>query len=229
MLPKKLKRLPKPEKVKSQRARFFLTHAKEEEQLAKYASAEKFFAGFKPSLYRTRSRTFMIDLRRGLPPTPISIALLFNQGLRGKETATAYEARIRFRGKKIIVESIQGSKNLVEIRDFENASGLPASRFLLREILAQAKNKGYTQILLRRPETHPSYKNPAWSLSLDKRGKLLHEKVMFGEASEAEKKEFEQHKTEALALIRARMKKLYETVAIAEKMKREGDYFVKSI
>jgi hypothetical protein len=100
---------------------------------------------------------------------------------------------------------------------------------LIREIIAQAKGKGYSQILLRRPERHISYKNPAWTLALDKRGKELRDKVSFEEATEAEKKEFEQNKAEAIAVIRARMKKLYETVAIAEGMKRVGDYFVKNI
>ncbi len=217
------------DKVKSQRARFFLTHAKMASSLAKYKSAKNFLANFKPSFFRTRRATFMVDLVRGLYPTPVSVALKFNPTLKGNAAEHIYEARIRFKDKKVIVESVQGSAFIEQIRDFENSVGLTASRFLLREIITNAKKNKYNQVLLRRPKTHPSYKNPSIEFALSKRGRELRDKILFEESTPTERKEFEQIKIETTSRIRANMIKVYENMALGEGFKRKKDYYIKEL
>jgi len=226
------KKRPKTTRTRSvfkKRAEFFLEHARQNKSVTKYKTGKQFLEKFKFSLYKTKNRTFLIDLKKNLTSTPLSIAIIFNNPKLKNKNVIAYEARIRFSGKNIIIESLQGSKNLIEIRDFENLVGLPASRYLFKEIYNQAKKAGYKKVLIRKPENQISYKDPNWVDSLDKRGKKLLEKIQFNEATSLEIKEFEKHREEAIKIIRARMKKIYETVAIAEGMRVQENYFVKEV
>jgi hypothetical protein len=226
----KKKIVSRKNKQKLNRATYFVNLAKKHANSNKYSNNSKRFLNFfKPVFLKTRSRTFLIDLKSNFSTTPIAVALTTNIGQKKRQEEIIYQARIRFKEKKIVLESIQGSKNIVEIRAFEKAVNLPASRYLLQEIIRQAKKLGYKEILLRRPEAHPSYKEPAWFFGLDKRGKKLWEDVALGEATQKEKKEFEHHKQEIITIMRARMKKIYDTIAIAEGMKRKGNYYYKEI
>ncbi|MDD4251363.1 MAG: hypothetical protein PHX27_04195, partial [Candidatus ainarchaeum sp.] len=220
---KKVK-LRSPAKI---RAKYFLEHVKQSGHAKKYVASEKFLEKFKFSLHRTRHGNFLIDLKRNVTNTPISVALVFNKAKLHNHNEIAYEARVRFFKKKVIVESIQGTKHLTEIRDFEKHTGLPTSRFLLQEIIKQAKQSGYKNVLLRRPETHPSYKKPYWQVELKKSEKILLDKVLFKEANKKEMAQMETIKEKTINTIRTRMKKIYENVATAEGFKRERTFFVK--
>ncbi|MFA5763462.1 MAG: hypothetical protein WC915_01465 [archaeon] len=214
------------EKAKG-RAKELITYARTQKSGQIYEHGLQFLKKFKHSLYKGKTHTFLIDFHKSFATQPIAIALKTNN--KAGKTEILFEARLKFEKNTILVESIQGTKLLAEMREFESLAGIPTSRFIIKEIINQAKNMNYNQVKLRRAERHQSYKNPNWTTMLTKQEKQLHLKVALGDASLNEIKELTIIKNEAIKTIRLRMKKLYDVVAAAEGFKTEGNYFVKNI
>jgi hypothetical protein len=214
------------EKAKG-RAKELIIYARTQKSGQIYEHGLQFLKKFKHSLYKGKTHTFLIDFHKSFATQPIAIALKTNN--KARKTETIFEARLKFDKDIILVESIQGTKLLAEMREFESVVGIPTSRYLIKEIINQAKKMKYKQIKLRRAETHQSYKNPNWTTMLNKQEKQLQLKVALGEANLNEIKELTIIKNEAIKTIRQRMKKLYDVVAAAEGFRVEGNYFVKNI
>jgi hypothetical protein len=223
---KKRKIAPWPEKAKG-RAKKLITYARTQKSSQIYEHGLQFLTKFKHSLYKGKHHTFLIDFHKSFALQPIAIALKTNN--KAGKTETIFEARLKFEKNTILVESIQGTSLLAEMREFESIVGIPTSRYLIKEIISQAKKMKYKKIKLRSAQTHPSYKTPNWTTMLNKQEKQLHLNVALGEATLNEIKELTIIKNEAIKTIRSRMKKLYDVVAAAEGFRLEGNYFVKNI
>jgi hypothetical protein len=228
VITKKTSRLSKIKKItqKDIALKYFLEHIKNEAKQGLYEHGKKFLRNFKPSLHKGKEHTFLISLTRNFSRHPISVSLSTN--IQNRQIPI-FLANIRFTKGVVIVETLQGTAWLKEMREFESVIGVPSSRYLLREITAQAKRMGFDKVMLIDPLKHISYTQPHLMVLLDKEAKELQQKIIFDEATKADKKLFEAKKAEAIRIHQERMKKLYENVANGEGFVKKGNYYVKQL
>ena len=204
--------------------RHFLEHAKQEKHANKYKSGLIFLKKFRFSLYKAEANTFLISLTTNYSKNPISVSVSTN--INGRQTPI-YSANLKFSKGKVIIETLQGTPWLKEIREFERAVNLPASRHLVREITNHAKKMGFEKVLLIDPTAHPSYSNPHLQALYDKKTRELHMKIALGESTKAEREEYKRRKKEFIALHQNRMSKLYHNVAQGEGFVKEENILLK--
>lgn len=206
--------------------RFFIEHIKSEKKYEKYQQGLKFLRNFKPTLYKGEEHTFLINLTKNFSQNPISVSLSTNIERRQNPIFTA---NIRFTKGRVIIETLQGTPWLKEMREFERIVNIPSSRYLVKEIVNQAKKMGFEKVMLIDPTKHGSYKDPHLLRLFDEETRKLNMKIVFGEATKEEKKMFIAKKKELLKIHQERMRKLYENVARGEGFVKLGKYFVKNL
>ncbi len=128
-----------------------------------------------------------------------------------------------------MIETLQGTPWLKEMREFERLVKIPSSRYLVKEIVAQARRMGFDRVMLIDPTKHGSYKDPHLVSLFDEETKKIHMKIAFKEATKEEKKRYIIKKKELLKIHQERMRKLYENVAKGEGFVKSGNYFVKML
>lgn len=206
--------------------KYFVEHAKSEKGFDKYKQGLVFLKKFKFSLCKAEKNSFLISLTRNYSKNPISLSLSTN--INGKQIHI-YSANLRFLEGKVIIETLQGTPWLKEIREFEKAVNLPASRHLVREITTQSKKMGFDKVLLINPTAHPSYSEPYLFSLFDEKTKEIHKKIVFREATKEEKDYYKIKKQELIQIHKKRMEKLYNNVANGEGFIKRGNYFIKKL
>lgn len=206
--------------------KYFLEHIRSEKQYEKYREGLNFLKNFKFSIYRGEEHSFLVSLSRNYTLNPISVSLSTNIQNQQKPI---FFANIRFTKGRVVIETLQGTPWLKEMREFERVVNIPSSRFLVREITQQAKKMGFDKVLLIDPTKHGSYKDPYLMSLFDEKTKELQQKVIFKEATKEERREYDKRRKEVLRVHQERMRKLYENVARGEGFIKKGNYFVKDL
>ncbi|MEK6958935.1 MAG: hypothetical protein AABW59_02710 [archaeon] len=191
----------------------------------------KFIENFKHSLYRRR-HTFLVDLRKSLFETPLSVAVLMNKGRDrkvGKEDML-FEARLAFSGKTVIVKAFQGYRGKTsEIKEFEEVVKTPIANYIIKEIEDQSRALGYKQVKIIMPRGLEAYHDPNFYTSLRYRAKTLSNEKLIRNLTPAENREFQSLLNIERNKVKQRIEKLYYSVAMGLEYKSEGNYFVKKL
>ena len=194
----------------------------------------KFINGFVWSRHRGK-QTYLVDLKSVWGEASLAVAVHFLKEAPGKppEQRTAFEARIRFEPKSVIIEAIQGERNAVEqIRDFESVVGEPIADFVVKEIEAQARALGYKKSFLVKAEGLEDYVFPVVDGVLPNRIKrIIHDaQSNLRPFTKEEYAQIQAARKEALPRVQAQMKKLYDGVAQKRGYKEtDGPYLVKTL
>ena len=206
--------------------KYFLEHIRAQRKYEKYQHGTKFIKNFQTSLYKGKEHSFLVSLTKSFLENPVAVSLSTNIE---KRQTPIFSANIRFTKDKVIVETLQGTPWLKEMREFERIVGIPSSRYLIHEIIGQAKKMGFDKVLLIDPTKHGSYRSTYIQSIFDEETKALHTKVAFKTATITEKKRYIEKRKEFLRIHQERMRKLYENVAKGEGFEKEGKYFVKQL
>ncbi len=206
--------------------KYFLEHIRAQRKYEKYQHGIRFIKNFQTSLYKGENHTFLVSLTKTFLDNPIGVSLSTN--IERRQTPI-FSASIRFAKDKVVIETIQGTPWLKEMREFEKIVGIPSSRYLVHEIIGQARKIGFDKVMLIDPTKHGSYRSPYVQTIFDEETRALHTKVAFKTATITEKKRYIQKRKEFLRIHQERMRKLYENVAKGEGFEKEGKYFVKQL
>jgi hypothetical protein len=198
------------------------------------AYGRPFVGNFQHSLYKfnrgSHGKTFLIDLRSTYFESPLCVALLFNSaGEKGLREERAFEARLSFEKGGVLIRALQGTRNIVEIRQFERLVGMPVANYMVLEIEQQAKMLGYKRVKLPNPTALEAYKNPNFYTSLRYRGKTLFRKKMEGELTHEEELELNKILNTTKEKVKERINSLYTSVALSLGYRESGRHFVKEL
>jgi hypothetical protein len=123
---------------------------------------KRFLSSFPTFFYKGKTRTFMVDLKKGNWEAPIQVSLVTNHlvpaGLTKREwiDKEAFMVKLDFAEGIVKIVGMQGGEWVsAELREFAELTGQPTTNFLIRLIEAHAKKQGYTKIQITRPENNP--------------------------------------------------------------------------
>jgi len=194
----------------------------------------KFINGFRWSRYKGK-QAYLVDLKSAWGEASLAVAVHFLKETPGKpsEQRTAFEARIRFEPKSVIIEAIQGERNAVEqIKDFEKVVGEPIAAFIVKEIETQARALGYKKSFLVKAESLEDFVFPVVDGVLPNRIKKIIQDAQ-SDLRPFTKEEYAQiqaARKEALPRVQKQMKKLYDGVAQSRGYKEtDGPYREKDL
>ncbi|MFA6269087.1 MAG: hypothetical protein WCW13_02295 [archaeon] len=191
---------------------------------ARWKSARRFFVGFKPVLFKAKKGTFVVDACATVHDSPYGIRLAVSDN---KKLVNLMVARLSFEGKEVTIRAIQGEPivdekgyhvsrtNLGALREFEKQNG-KAANFLFNELKKQAKELGYSKLLLLKPQNTASYISAMITETWRKRFDKLR-KEYGSESSEPSRI--------IMREIRERMAKFYQEIADTEKLVDKGEHW----
>lgn len=94
--------------------KYFLEHIRAQRKYEKYQHGTKFIKSFKPSLYKGKEHSFLVSLTKSYLDNPIAVSLSTN--INNRQTPI-FSANLRFTKGRIIVETLQGTPWLKEMRE----------------------------------------------------------------------------------------------------------------